>query len=151
MSSLFLPDRSTTRDVTRSSSLFLPNRSTARDVTRSSYADRYSETDKLLVAQRLNEFLEFDGTRKFVTLFRKLMNQVYLIHTLTQYLRFIVLLSSKSILGKQVTAIYLIKKDSYTMREVHSLYSPSAVSAQSAKSAAPRCFVNRGIQKTQFF
>lgn len=87
------------------SSLFMPDGSTACEVTQSSYADRYSETDKLLVAQRLNEFLEFYGTRRFVTLFRKLMNQLYPIHTLTQYLRFIVLLSSKSILGKQVTAI----------------------------------------------
>lgn len=112
------------------SSLFLPYRSSDCDVTQSSYADRYSETDKLLFAQRLNEFLEIDGTRRFVTVFRKLMNQLYPIHTLTQYLRFIVLLSSKSILGKQVTAIYQIKKDSYIMREVHSLYSPSVVSAQ---------------------
>lgn len=108
------------------SSLFLPD---SCDVTQSSYADRYSATDKPLVAQRLNEFLEFDGTGRFVTVFRKLMNQLYPIHSLTQYLRFIVLLTSKSILGKQV---YQIQKDSYKMGEVHSLYSPSAVSAQVA-------------------
>ena len=114
-------------------SLFLPDRSTACDVTQSSYADRYSETDMVVVAQRLQEFLEFDGTRRFVTVFRKLMNQLYPIHTLNQYLRFIVLLSSKSMLGKQVTAIYQIKKANYIMSEDHRLYSPpSAVSAQSA-------------------
>jgi len=105
-------------------SLFLPDRSTACDVTQISYADGYSETDMLVVAQRLNEFLEFDGNRRFVTVFRKLVSQLYPIHTITRHIRFIVLLSSKSILGKQVTAIHQIKKDSYIMREIYSLYWP---------------------------
>ena len=126
------------------SSLFLPD---SCDVTQSSYADRYSATDKPLVAQRLNEFLEFDGTGRFVTVFRKLMNQLYPIHSLTQYLRFIVLLTSKSILGKQV---YQIQKDSYKMGEVHSLYSPSAVSAQVA-SQQLRDVLRIGVFRKQFF
>jgi len=63
--------------------------------------------------------------------FRKLMSQLYPIDTLTHHLRFILLLCSKSILGKQVRTIYQIKKDNNIMREVHSLYSPSAVSARS--------------------
>ena len=105
-------------------SFFLPDRSTACDVTQISYADGYSETDMLVVAQRLNEFLEFDGNRRFVTVFRKLVSQLYPIHTITRHIRFIVLLSSKSILCKQVTAIHQIKKDSYIMREIYSLYWP---------------------------
>ena len=86
----------------------------------------------LVVAPRLNEFLEFDRTRRFVTVFRKLMNQLYPIHTVTEHLIHCVIILIKSILGKQVTAIYQLKKDNYIIREDHSPYLPSAMSAQSA-------------------